>query len=294
MGQCQSMNNVHVPGQVISSGIEGVVTIHPYNKEIAQKHAKLGWKGSTEDERKVILKLFDILDEQFLEQNTLLLPKTSYVNTSRRCLDFQLCNGKTARNHLLSLKSHSEQNEFLEELFVFGLNFLDKLNDNIIFYDDLHFSNIMYCQNTSTGTYSFKVVDWGHCTIYDEWPQNTSFRIRHGLSFFLAGVFKHAKHLNLSILSFAEREYNALQVLSKDGEEPSAGRILDRFDEWKAIHNNNFEGGTGRREKKAKEYGLYNGKQYVIRKDKESRLKYIVCNRAKLFLKDVRGKYKRV
>lgn len=33
---------------------------------------------------------------------------------------------------------------------------------------------------------------------------------------------------------------------------------------------------------------------YLVRLDKETNLKYILCKRAKVFLKDIRGKYKRV
>lgn len=43
-----------------------------------------------------------------------------------------------------------------------------------------------------------------------------------------------------------------------------------------------------------KERVQYQNMVYVLRKDKETKLKYILCKRAKVFLKDIRGKYKRV
>lgn len=50
------------------------------------------------------------------------------------------------------------------------------------------------------------------------------------------------------------------------------------------------QGGT----KKTSKYILYNKRKYKVRKDKDTRREYIVCQKQKTFLKDIKNKYKRV
>jgi hypothetical protein len=53
--------------------------------------------------------------------------------------------------------------------------------------------------------------------------------------------------------------------------------------------NIGFGGGIGRKNKKKV---AFCGKEYVVRKDADKGLQYILCARKKVWLKDIRGKYK--